>query len=130
MDKMDKLADIVNAWPSDEFEDLHGGIFNRDLIARSHQAVALLRQRLHNLESALARRGLRLTVYNDLAMAYEDTTYALDTLDTYFQSVEADSPAPLEPRGARIFAAYVVERFGDIRFYADELDHGSDQSPS
>lgn len=71
MDKMDKLADIVNVSSSHELEDLHGGILNRDLTARSRQAVALLRQRLHNFESVLARRGLRLTVYNDLAVAYE-----------------------------------------------------------
>ncbi|HEX9068038.1 MAG TPA: hypothetical protein VF807_04655, partial [Ktedonobacterales bacterium] len=86
---MDTLADIFNPWPSHEFDDLYGGIANRDLIVRSRQAVALLRQRLDNLESALARRGLRLTVYNALAVASAATTYALDTLDTYFQSVAA-----------------------------------------
>jgi hypothetical protein len=56
---MDTLADIFNPWPSYEFDDLYGGIANRDLIVRSRQAIALLRQRLDNLESALARRGLR-----------------------------------------------------------------------
>ena len=124
---MDKLADIVNVSSSHELEDLHGGISNRDLTARSRQAVALLRQRLHTFEGVLARRGLRLTVYNDLAVAYEDTMYALDTLDRYFQSVEAATPAPLEPHGARIFAVYVAERFLDIMFYAEELDDGSDR---
>jgi hypothetical protein len=56
--------------------------------------------------------------------------YALDTLDMYFQSVAADTPAPLEPRGAHIFAVYVVEQFMDIAFYAKELDQGSDSRPS
>jgi hypothetical protein len=127
---MDTLADIFKPWPSHEFDDLYGGIANRDLIVRARQAVAQLRQRLDNLESALARRGLRLTVYNDLAVAHEDTMYALDTLESYFQSIAADTPAPLEPRGAHIFAVHVVERFIDIAFYADELDHGSDSRPS
>src|SRR6185437_552789 len=100
--RMDTLAGIFKPWPSPEFDDLFGGLANRDLIARSRQAIALLRQRLDTLESALARRGLRLTVYNDLAVAYEDATYALATLDTYFQRIAADIPAPLEPRGAHI----------------------------
>jgi hypothetical protein len=39
--------------------------------------------------------------------------YALDTLDTYFQSVAADTPAPLEPRGAHIFTVYVGSRSGE-----------------
>src|SRR5260370_36466056 len=72
---MDTLADIFNPWPSYEFDDLYGSIGTRDLIVRSRHVIALLRQRLDNLESALARRGLRLTVYNDLAVAYEDTMY-------------------------------------------------------
>ncbi len=127
---METLADIFKPWPSPEFDDLFGGLANRELIVRSRHAVALLRQRLDTLESALAQRGLRLTVYNDLAVAHEDAMYALDTLDTYFQSVAADIPAPLEPRGAHIFAVHVVERFIDIAFYADELDHGSDSRPS
>jgi hypothetical protein len=129
METMETLADIFKPWPSPEFEDLFGGIANRDLNVCARHAIALLRQRLYNLESALARRGLRLTVYNDLAVAHEDTLYALDTLDTYIQSIAADTPAPLEPRGAHIFAVYVVERFIDIAFYADELDHGSDSRP-
>lgn len=125
---MNKLADIVNVATSHEIEDLQEGIANRDLIARSRQAVALLRDRLRHLEIALAQRGLRLTVYNDLANAYEDTNYALDTLNTYFQCVETDTPAPLEPRGAHIFAVYVAYQFMDIIFYAEELDAGSDSS--
>ena len=126
---MDKLADIVNVAASHEIQDLHEGISNRDQIVRSRQAVALLRDRLHNLEIALDRRGLPRTVFNDLAHAYEDTNYALDTLDAYFKSVEADIPAPLEPRGAHIFAVYVAYQFMDIIFYAEELDAGSENSP-
>lgn len=67
---MDTLADIFNPWPSQVMNlttsmEVSGGIgrYRRQcLIVRSRQAIALLRQRLDNLESALARRGLRLTV--------------------------------------------------------------------
>jgi hypothetical protein len=38
--------------------------------------------------------------------------------------------APLEPRGAHIFAVSVVGQFMDIAFYAKELDHGRDSRPS
>ena len=126
---MDKLADIVDVSTSSEIEDLQEGISDRDQIARSRQAVVLLRDRLHNLEIALARRGWRLTVFNDLANACEETNYALDTLDAYFQSVEAGVPAPLELRGAHIFAVYVAYQFMDILFYAEELDASSNSSP-
>lgn len=119
---MDKLLDIVNVAVSHEIMDLYEGISNRDLIPRSRYAVALLRDRLRNFEIALARRSLRLTVYEGLASAHEYTNYALDTLDTYFQSIEAGAPAPLEPRGAYIFAVFVFEKFQDICFMAEELD--------
>ena len=121
---MDKLADIFDVTADDAIRDLFEGISNRDMIAVSRHSVALLRESLRKLEIALARRGLGLIVYNDLASAHEYKIYALDTLDTYFQSVEADADAPLEPRGAHIFAVYVAEQIMEIRFMAQELDAG------
>jgi len=82
----------------------------------------LLRERLRNFETALAQRGLNVSVYNNRAYAHEYVIYALDTVGAYFQSIEADTPAPLEPRGAHIFAVYVAETFMEIIFMAQELD--------
>jgi hypothetical protein len=123
---MNALAAIFDETADQEIEDLFQGISNRDLSARACRSAALLRDRLRSLEIALARLGCGLTVYNGLAYAHEYTSHALETLASYFQSVETDAPAPsapLEPRGAHNFAAYVPDHILEIRFMAEELDH-------
>ena len=121
---MDKVADIFSETADQELAELFDGISNCKLSARSRHAVELLRERLRKLEIALAQLGPGLTVYNDLAYAHEYTNYALDTLETYFQNIEAGAQTPLEPRGAHIFAVYVSDQIMEIRFMAQELDAG------
>lgn len=120
---MDKLADFFDTTTDEEFTGIYEGIVHPDKSTDARQAVAQVRARLRTFEQVLVRIGENLSVFEGLASAYEYASYALDTLDAYFRSVEAGVPALLEPLGAQILAMCVVDQIVELHFFAQELDH-------